>query len=244
VARGYWKRPDLTADRFVPDPFGGAGGRLYRTGDVAAHRSDGNVEFLGRSDGQVKLRGHRIELGEIEAVLDAHPGVGKSVVLAREDAPGDRRLVAYVTPGASRVSRADLREYLRAKLPESMVPSHFVDVRELPMTPNMKIDRKALPPPVGGPAAAARAGAAPPAPLGDLERRLAVVWQEVLGLDRVDVHDDFFDLGGHSLLAVQLHRRLAPLVARPVAIADLFRHSTIHRLATFLRATRNERATT
>jgi natural product biosynthesis luciferase-like monooxygenase protein len=241
VARGYWKRPDLTAERFVPDPFGGAGGRLYRTGDVAAYRADGTVEFLGRGDGQVKLRGYRIELGEIEALLDAHPGVGKSVVLAREDAPGDKRLVAYVTPGASRVPAGDLREHLRAKLPEFMVPSHFVELPELPMTPNMKIDRRVLPPP-GGPAARGRAKAAPSAPLDGLERQLAAIWQEVLGLDLIDVHDDFFDLGGHSLLAVQLHRRVAPLASRPLAIADLFRHSTIHKLAAFLRRTRNERA--
>lgn len=242
VARGYWRRPDLTADRFVSDPFGAAGGRLYRTGDVAAYRSDGNVEFLGRSDGQVKLRGYRIEVGEIEALLDAHPGVGKAVVLAREDTPGDKRLVAYVTPGSSRVPLTSLREALRAKLPEFMVPSHFVELAQFPLTPNMKIDRKALPPPGGGPVAVARARPAPSAPLDDLERQLAAIWQDVLGVERIDVHDDFFDLGGHSLLAVQLHRRVAPLVARPLAIADLFRHSTIRRLATFLRTAGGERA--
>ena len=242
VARGYWKRPELTAERFVTDPFGGAGGRLYRTGDLAAYRSDGNVEFLGRGDHQVKLRGHRIELGEIEALLDGHPGVGKSVVLIREDVPGDKRLVAYVTPGTCPVLLADLRAYLRAKLPEFMVPSHFVHIRELPLTPSMKIDRKALPLPSASAVAAARPRPAPATALDELERQLAAIWQDVLGLDRVDVHDDFFDLGGHSLLAVQLHRRIVPLVARPLAIADLLRHSTIHKLAAFLRATGNERA--
>ena len=237
VTRGYWKRPELTADRFVRDPFGGPDGRLYRTGDVAVYRSDGNVEFLGRNDDQVKLRGYRIELGEIEAVLDAHPGVGKSVVLAREDTPGDQRLVAYVTrAGASRVSVNDLREHLRGKLPEFMVPSHFVDVPEFPMTPNLKIDRKALPPPGVTPAPVVPVRTAPSERGGDLERQLVSIWEEVLGIHPVDVHDDFFDLGGHSLLAIQLHRRIGPLVARPVAIADLFRYSTVHKLAAFLLA--------
>ena len=168
VARGYWKRPDLTAERFVSDPFGGPDGRLYRTGDVAAYRSDGNVEFLGRSDDQVKLRGYRIELGEIEALLDGHPAVGKSVVVAREDTPGDRRLVAYVTPaGASGVRVKDLRDHLRAKLPEFMVPSHIVEIREFPLTPNSKIDRKALPPPGATPVPVVEAGAVPSERLGE-----------------------------------------------------------------------------
>jgi hypothetical protein len=243
VARGYWKRPDLTPERFVSDPFGGPDGRLYRTGDVAAYRSDGNVEFLGRSDDQVKLRGYRIELGEIEALLDGHPAVGKSVVVAREDTPGDRRLVAYVTPaGASGVPVKALREHLRAKLPEFMVPSHIVEMRELPLTPNSKINRKALPPPGATPVPVVEAGAVPSERLGSLERQLVSIWQEVLGVHRIDVHDDFFDVGGHSLLTVQLHRRIRPLVARPVAIADLFRYSTIEKLAAFLRAADHEGA--
>jgi natural product biosynthesis luciferase-like monooxygenase protein len=243
VARGYWKRPDLTADRFVSDPFGGPDGRLYRTGDVASYRCDGNVEFLGRSDGQVKLRGYRIELGEIEALLDGHPGVGKSVVLAREDTPGDKRLVAYVTPtGTAGVPVKELRHHLRAKLPEFMVPSHFVEIREFPLTPNLKIDRKALPPPGATPVPVVQVGAVPSKRLGGLEQQLVSIWQEVLGVPRVDVHDDFFDLGGHSLLTIQLHRRISPLVGRPVAIADLFRYSTVHKLAAFLLAVDNEEA--
>ena len=243
VARGYWKRPDLTADRFVSDPFGGPDGRLYRTGDVASYRSDGNVEFLGRSDGQVKLRGYRIELGEIEALLDGHPGVGKSVVLAREDIPGDKRLVAYMTPtGTAGVPVKELRDHLRAKLPEFMVPSHFVEIREFPLTPNLKIDRKALPPPGATPVPVVQVGAVPSERLGGLEQRLVSIWQEVLGVPRVDIHDDFFDLGGHSLLTIQLHRRIRPLVDRPVAIADLFRYSTVHKLAAFLLAADNEEA--
>ncbi|HKW92528.1 MAG TPA: MupA/Atu3671 family FMN-dependent luciferase-like monooxygenase [Methylomirabilota bacterium] len=238
VARGYWKRPDLTADRFVSDPFDGPDGRLYRTGDVAAYRADGNVEFLGRSDDQVKLRGHRIELGEIEALLEAFPGVAKSVVLAREDTPGDKRLVAYVKPtGPSGVSAKGLREHLRAKLPEFMVPTHFVEMREFPLTPNLKINRKALPAPGATPAPPVEGRSdAPSGRAGALERQLVSIWQEVLGLPQIDVHDDFFDLGGHSLLIVQLHRRISALVHRPVAVADLFRHSTVHKLAAFLLA--------
>jgi natural product biosynthesis luciferase-like monooxygenase protein len=243
VARGYWRRPDLTADRFVHDPFGDPDGRLYRTGDVAAYRSDGNVEFLGRSDEQVKLRGYRVELGEIEALLDGHPAVGKSVVLAREDTPGDQRLVAYVTPtGASRIPADALRDHLRAKLPEFMVPSHFVEMREFPLTPNLKIDRKALQPPGATPVPVVPAGPAPSERPGGLERQLIAIWQEVLGVQRIDVHDDFFDLGGHSLLVIQLHRRVSPLVTRPVAIADLFRYSTVHKMTAFLQAADREGA--
>ena len=192
----------------------------------------------------MKLRGHRVELGEIEALLDAHPGVGRSVVLAREDTPGDKRLVAYVTPaGPSAVPVEGLRAHLRARLPEFMVPAHIVAIRELPLTPSLKIDRKALPPPgaaTGGPVVGA--GAAPSGRLDDLERQLVSIWQDVLGLPRIDAHDDFFELGGHSLLIIQLHRRLGLLLYRPVAIADLFRYSTVHKLAAFLRATRSERA--
>ena len=251
VARGYWNRPDLTAERFVSDPFDGSDGRLYRTGDVAAYRPDGNVEFLGRGDDQVKLRGYRIELGEIEALLDAHPDVDRSVVIAREDAPGDQRLVAYVTPAAgSGVPVAALREYLRAKLPEFMVPAHFVAMCELPLTPSLKIDRKALPPPGAMTVSVARAEAAaserPGGDLEDLEQQLVSIWQEVLGLHRIGPHDDFFDLGGHSLLVIQLHRQLhrhiGPLSDRPVAIADLFRYPTVHKLATFLRSAERARA--
>ena len=251
VARGYWNRPDLTAERFVSDPFGGADERLYRTGDVAAYRPDGNVEFLGRGDDQVKLRGYRIELGEIEALLDAHPGVGKSIVIAREDTPGDRRLVAYVTPAAgSGAPVATLREYLLAKLPEFMVPSHFVAMSGFPLTPSLKIDRKALPPSGAAPVPVVQTEAVaserPGGGLGDLEWQLVSIWQEVLGHHRIDVHDDFFDLGGHSLLVIQLHRqlhrRIGPLVDRPIAIADLFRYPTVHKLATFLRTAERARA--
>jgi hypothetical protein len=151
--------------------------------------------------------------------------------------------VAYVTPAAgSGVPVAALRDALRAKLPEFMVPAHFVPMPEFPLTPSLKIDRKALPPPGAAPVSVAQAKAAPlERPVGDLERQLVSIWQEVLGLNRIDVHDDFFDLGGHSLLVIQLHRRIGPLVDRPVAIADLFRYPTIHKLATFLRTAERAR---
>jgi natural product biosynthesis luciferase-like monooxygenase protein len=243
VARGYRNQPELTADRFVSNPFGGPGERLYRTGDVATYRSDGNVEFLGRSDDQLKLRGYRIEPGEIEALLDGHPAVGKSLVLAREDVPGDKRLVAYVTPaGPSGVPVKDLRAHLRGKLPEFMVPSHFVELRRFPLTPNLKIDRKALPPPGAAPVPVAPAAPAPSERRDGLERQLLAIWEEVLGVHPIDVHDDFFDLGGHSLLIIQLHRRIGPLVGPRVAIADLFRHSTVHKLTAFVLADDDEGA--
>ena len=197
------------------------------------------------------MRGYRIELGEIEALLDAHPGVGKSIVIAREDTPGDRRLVAYVTPAAgSGAPVATLREYLLAKLPEFMVPSHFVAMSGFPLTPSLKIDRKALPPSGAAPVPVVQTEAVaserPGGGLGDLEWQLVSIWQEVLGHHRIDVHDDFFDLGGHSLLVIQLHRqlhrRIGPLVDRPIAIADLFRYPTVHKLATFLRTAERARA--
>jgi amino acid adenylation domain-containing protein len=199
VARGYLNRPELTAERFVDDPF--APGRLYRTGDQVRWMADGTLEYLGRLDEQVKIRGFRIELGEIEARLAEHPEVRESVVLAREDAPGDRRLVAYV------VGEADvdaLRDHLRQSLPEYMVPSAFVSLETLPLTPNGKLDRKALPAPEGD----AYGRGSYEAPLGEVETALAGIWSEVLGVERVGRWDNFFELGGHSLLAIRLIERM------------------------------------
>ena len=194
VVRGYWERPDLTAERFLDDPFTGEG-RMYRTGDGVRRLPGGDLEFLGRTDFQVKLRGYRIELGEIEAVLEEQPGVRQAVVMVREDRPGDRRLAAYVVPGgAAPATTGILRAAIAAKLPEYMVPSHFVLLDRLPMTPNGKLDRKALPPP-SAPEVGGR-----PVPTGDggprdeLERIIVEVWAEALGVDRVDRDENVFDL--------------------------------------------------
>ncbi|MFN3414706.1 MAG: MupA/Atu3671 family FMN-dependent luciferase-like monooxygenase [Caldimonas sp.] len=234
VVRGYLHRPELTAERFLPHPFrGAAGGRVYRTGDLARQRPDGTVEFLGRLDHQVKVRGYRIELGEIEARLLSHPAVREAVVVAREDSPGDVRLVAYHVPHTGQMpTAAQLRDHLRAGLPEYMVPSHFVSLAALPQTPNGKIDRKALPAPDSGPAPAPAASFV--APTSDLEQSIAAIWRDVLKLPQVGTRDNFFDLGGHSLLAVQAHRRLREALGRDLSITDIFRFPTIESLSAYL----------
>jgi len=232
VARGYLERPELTQERFVPDRFGGAGARLYRTGDLGQWLPDGTLAYLGRLDHQVKIRGHRIELGEIEARLTSHTGVRQSVVVPREAAPGDVRLVAYLVADGAPPADADLRAHVREKLPDYMVPQHFVALDALPLTPNGKIDRKALPPLDLDPAAA---GAAPyAAPEGELEAKIAALWQGLLGRPTIGVDDNFFDLGGHSLLVVRAHRQLAQAVDVPVALTDLFRFPTVRSLAAHL----------
>ncbi|HEX2188915.1 MAG TPA: amino acid adenylation domain-containing protein, partial [Longimicrobiaceae bacterium] len=233
VARGYLGRPALTASRFVPDPFGGEpGARLYRTGDRARWLADGTLEYLGRLDAQVKVRGFRIEPGEIEVVLTALPRVREAAVVVREDTPGDRRLVAYVVPeqGADADDvQAEARSGLRARLPEYMVPAAFVALDALPLTPSGKIDRRALPAPA--PAGGARERGAP---LTGTEREVAAVWEEVLGVPRVGVADNFFDLGGHSLLLAQVHARLKERFAGRLALIDLFEHRTLGALAAHL----------
>lgn len=225
VARGYWQRPDLTAERFLPDPF--AGGRMYRTGDLVRLRPDGKLDYLGRADFQVKLRGYRIELGEIESRLEELPGVTQAVVLAREDQPGDLRLVAYLTGTAT---EAALRPALAAVLPEHMVPAHFVRLDAFPLTPNRKVDRKALPAPV-----AAAAPVAHVAPEAGLQAQIAAVWQKVLNVPKVGAKDNFFALGGHSLLAVQAHRELRDgLGLTKLSITDIFRFPVLSALAAHL----------
>jgi acyl carrier protein len=237
VARGYLGRPELTAERFVADRFGAQGGRLYRTGDLVRWRDDGVLEFLGRIDHQVKIRGHRIELGEIEAALAECPGVREAVVMPREDVPGDVRLVAYLLAedGAAEPAARELKEYLRERLPEAMVPSHFIVLERFPLTPNKKIDRKALPAPLDVlPKAASRTVSGDGAPASELEATVVSIWKEVLQLPEVGVDDNFFDLGGHSLLAVKVHRRLNETLERSLAITDLFRFPTVKALAEFL----------
>ncbi|MGA0541414.1 MupA/Atu3671 family FMN-dependent luciferase-like monooxygenase [Neotabrizicola sp. VNH66] len=223
VTRGYWQRPDLTEERFKANPF--HPGRMYRTGDLVRLRADGKVDFIGRADHQVKLRGYRIELGEIESVLERQPGVTQAVVMAREDSPGDLRLVAYVTGAAYEPA---LRAALATELPEHMVPAHFVRLDSFPLTPNRKVDRKALPAPM----AAAPAPVSFEAPVEGVEAQLAAIWQKVLGVPKVGAKDNFFALGGHSLLAVQAHREIRDtLGATKVSITDIFRFPVLAQLA-------------
>ncbi len=231
VGRVYLGRPDLTADRFVPDPFGGEpGARLYRSGDRVRWLADGRVEFLGRTDRQVKVRGFRVEPGEIETALEAHPAVGGAVVVPRRDGAGGTRLVAYVVavPGAD-ADPAALRAHLRERLPEHMVPSAFVAMEAFPLNANRKVDREALPAPE-----AVEAGREPAAPLTPTERAVAEVWEEALGTGRVGIGDNFFDLGGHSLLLVRVHARLRERFPGRVELIDLFEHRTLGALAAHL----------
>lgn len=231
VVRGYLDRPELTSERFLPDPFREDGSRVYRTGDLVRFRSDGTVDFMGRLDNQVKLRGHRIELGEIEAAMATHPGVKEAVAVVREDAPGDVRLVAYVVPAGEEVPGTELRAWLRDALPEYMVPSTVMSLEAFPLTPNGKIARGSLPAPDRA-ASVASVGFTPPSE--GTEEVIASVWQEVLGLERVGRDDNFFDLGGHSLLTIRVHTLLARRVHRPLSITDLFRFPTVRALAEFL----------
>jgi amino acid adenylation domain-containing protein len=235
LARGYHGRPELTAEKFVENPFARAGeGRLYRTGDLMRWRESGTLEFLGRSDQQVKLRGFRIELHEIESVLGSDPAVAAAVVSVREDSPGDRRLVAYVVPADHEAPDHErLRRLLRSTLPPFMVPSMFVTLERLPVTPNGKLDRASLPAPDGARPNLERPYAAPEGPV---EQALASIWREVLGLDRVGRHDDFFDLGGHSLLAVKMLARVHDSLGVSLALRQLFDGSTMSELAGALTA--------
>ncbi|HEX7241008.1 MAG TPA: amino acid adenylation domain-containing protein, partial [Longimicrobiaceae bacterium] len=226
LARGYLGRPELTAERFVPDPFGEEpGARLYRTGDRVRWLAEGALEFLGRVDEQVKVRGFRIEPGEVEAALERHPAVRDAVVVAREDAPGDRRLVAYFAAGGEPPAAGELRRHLRAHLPEHMVPSVFVALDALPLTPSGKLDRRALPAPEAG-SAQGRV-----ALRSVTERALADTWAEVLRVERVGVHDNFFDLGGHSLLATRLVSRVREAFGVELPVRALFEAPTVARLA-------------
>jgi natural product biosynthesis luciferase-like monooxygenase protein len=233
VVRGYLNRSELTAEKFIRNPFTAEpDARIYRTGDLARYRSDGSIEFLGRMDHQVKIRGHRIELPEIEAVLGQHASVRESAVIAREDVPGDKRVVAYVVwqPGVPREAKV-LRSFLLAQLPEYMVPSAFVSLDRLPQTPNGKIDRRALPAPEGVQESDARQFVAPRTPV---EEVLADLWVELLGVDRVGAEDNFFELGGHSLLATQLITRLREIFRVELPLGIIFEAATVSGLAAFM----------
>jgi amino acid adenylation domain-containing protein len=233
VARGYLNRPELTAEKFITHSFdGGAAQRLYRTGDLARYLPDGNIEFIGRMDNQIKIRGFRIELGEIEAVLNQHPKVRDAVVLAREDCPGGKRLVAYVVGHDHEEMQSDaLKQFLKTKLPDYMVPSAWVNLVSLPHMPNGKIARAALPAPDAGPLDANVRFAAPRT---EVEKTLARIWAEVLKLERVGIQDNFFDLGGHSLLATQVISRVRNAFNIEIPLRTLFESPTIEQMAALI----------
>jgi aryl carrier-like protein len=239
LARGYLGQPALTAECFVPDPFSGEpGARLYRTGDRVRWLPDGQLDFVGRRDRQVKLHGYRIEPGEVEAVLARHPGVLMAAVVAREGPPGELRLVAYVVarekPGPSAEA---LRVFLRERLPDFMVPATFVPMESLPLTLSGKVDWRALPAPE-----VPQGSSASEAPRTPTERVLAQLWQEVLGVKRVGVHERFLDLGGHSLTAMKFLSRLRDQLDVTLSFGDLLRAATIDKLALLVDTRRHAQA--
>jgi amino acid adenylation domain-containing protein len=229
VARGYLNRPDLTSEKFIPNPFSNQlGSRLYKTGDKARYLPDGNIEFLGRIDNQVKIRGFRIELGEIETAIAQYPGVRETAVIAREDVPGHKYLVAYIVPGSSdALASSDLRGFLKEKLPDYMIPGAFVILSALPLTPNGKVDRRALPVPEFQPELQ-RSLVAPRTPI---EEMLASIWADVLSIGLVGVHHNFFELGGHSLLGTQVISRVRDTFAVELPLRSLFEAPTIAEFA-------------
>jgi hypothetical protein len=227
LARGYLGRPALTAERFIPCPFGPPGARMYATGDRVRWLPNGELDFLGRLDEQIKLRGYRIEVGEIEAALLAHTDLAQAAVVLRREGGG--RLVAYLAPaeGARVPAAGALREHLRGRLPDYMVPAVFVALDRLPVTPNGKVDRNALPEPVAEPKAASR-------PQSGVERRIAKVWTEVLGIASVGLDDNFFEIGGHSMLVAKMQERLAAELGREMTVVELFQFPTVAALAAHL----------
>ena len=234
LARGYMSRPDLTAEKFIPNPFSNiAGARMYKTGDLARHLPDGNIEYIGRTDHQVKIRGFRIELGEIEAALAQHTSVRQAIVSAHQDVRGEKRLVAYIVGDHEHPPAAnDLRSFLKDRVPEYMVPSVFMLLDSLPTMPNGKVDRGALPKPDQTRPEMSKTYVAP---RDDLERQLTDLWEEVLGIRTIGVTDNFFELGGHSLLAVRLFALIDKRMGKRLPLAALFRRATIEGLAEIVR---------
>ncbi|MCC6499597.1 MAG: amino acid adenylation domain-containing protein [Anaerolineales bacterium] len=230
VARGYLNQPDLTAERFLSDPFDNApGARMYKTGDQARYLANGQIDFLGRADFQVKIRGFRIELGEIEAVLNSHPNIRQAVVVAREDNPGDKRLAAYLISQAEyRPDIGELRQFIKLKLPEYMIPSSFMFLEEFPMTPNRKVNRKSLPAPVIHQGASKRSLMLP---RNEVEKAIADLWASVLGISDLDIYDNFFDLGGHSLLATRVIARIRDRYQIDLPLRVIFVTPTIAEIA-------------
>ena len=235
LARGYLNRPELTAEKFIPNPFSKIpDASLYKTGDIVRYLLDENIEFIGRSDNQIKLKGFRIELGEIESVLKSRPGVHDAVALIREDQPGDKRIVTYVVlnPG-EKTDNEEFRNYVQKKLPEYMVPSAFAVLDSFPLTQNGKVDRKALPAPDLSPAMSRQSFLAP---RDSLELYLAKIWEKLLGTVPVGIRDNFFDLGGHSLLAIQVISQIKKYTGQEIAVADLFKHPTIEQLSQIIQS--------
>jgi acyl carrier protein len=229
LGRGYHNRPDLTAEKFLPSPFSrDRGGRMYKTGDVGRFRTDGAIEFVGRIDNQVKVRGYRIELGEIEAILKSHPNVADCAVVLRDDADGERKIVAYVASGTGEEpTPAELKTYVRELIPEYMVPATIVLMKSMPLTVNGKLDRSALPAPDDK---RPEIGEARVAPRNDGERKLARIWSQLLGLNDVGVRDNFFNIGGHSLLGIELLSEVRNQFGIKLPLSVLFEAPTIEGL--------------
>lgn len=246
LARGYLNQPELTQEKFIPNPIppaplnkvGLRGDRLYKTGDLVKYLPDGNIEFLGRIDTQVKIRGFRIELGEIEALLAEHPQVREAAIIAREEAQGSKQLVAYTVINSEAVTIADLRQFLAEKLPDYMVPSAFVFLETMPLTPNGKLDRRALPAPDRSSLASASNFVAP---RDAVELQLAQIWSNILNIESVGIYDNFFDLGGHSLLAVRLLSSIQEKFAKNLSLTTLFQNATIENLAKVIHSATEDR---
>ncbi|OYD97947.1 non-ribosomal peptide synthetase [Nostoc sp. 'Peltigera membranacea cyanobiont' 210A] len=237
LARGYLHRPDLSNEKFIPSPFA-PGERLYKTGDLARYRGDGNIEFLGRIDYQVKIRGFRIELGEIEARLNQHPKVREGVVVTWDDDLTDKRLIAYVIPQSDQeLTVIELRSFLKDKLPEYMIPSAFVLLETLPLTPNGKLDRRSLPAPE---TLRPELEAVYVMPQTEIEQTIATIWQKFINIEKIGIHDNFFELGGHSLLLVKVNNQLREIFKIDLSMLDMFRYPTISSLAEFFSATKNQ----
>jgi len=230
LARGYINNPHLTAERFIPDSYsGGIGARLYKTGDLARFQPDGTLEFLGRSDYQVKIRGHRIELGEIETILAQHSSVEEVIVLVRDEVDEEKLLVAYIVPKPEQsIAINEIRAFLRVKLPEFMIPNSFVIMTSLPLSPNRKINRRALPKPELKRKYLSETFAPP---RNEIEKSVALLWQDALEIDKVGINDNFFDLGGHSLLLSQIHSRIQQIFHTDLSIIDMLKYPTVYTLA-------------
>jgi acyl carrier protein len=239
LSHGYLNRPDLTAEKFIPNPFSkDPAALMYKTGDLARYRSDGMIECLGRVDNQVKLRGFRIELGEIEARIKDIESIKNSVVVIREDHPGDKRLVAYyVARENQKVSITDLTGYLRTKLPEYMVPQQFVSLEKIPLTPNGKVDRKALPKPDG--TEVLKRNYVPPQ--SETEIVVSEIWKQVLKIEKPSIQDNFFELGGHSLLLAQVLNKIRQNIVENVPMIVLFQYPTIASLSKYLYGRQTDR---